>query len=208
MKRAWHLVGLAGDGDLPFLHRLQQRRLHFRRRAVDLVGKNEIGEDWPLLELELAAFLRLYVDFRAGHVRRQQVGCELNARQIGGEIFGERFHRSGFGETRQAFDQEIAVGEQPDQHALDQMILTEHGLTHADLEVEDGLARGRGHRPRGSRHGRCNFCIEISHFSLLPVEPAGTRPAGNWWGDYFEIDFINPSTIWSMLKLAGRWLGG
>jgi hypothetical protein len=27
-------------------------------------------------------------------------------------------------------------------------------------------------------------------------------------GGYFEIDFINPSTIWSMLKLAGRWLGG
>jgi hypothetical protein len=25
---------------------------------------------------------------------------------------------------------------------------------------------------------------------------------------YFVIAFINPSTIWSMLKLAGRWLGG
>ena len=88
------------------------------------------------------------------------------------------------------------------------MILTEHGLADAGLELEDGVARGRGHRPCGSRQGRRNFCIETSHFSLLPVEPAGTRPAGNWWGNYFEIDFINPSTIWSMLKLAGRWLGG
>jgi len=25
---------------------------------------------------------------------------------------------------------------------------------------------------------------------------------------YFVIAFINPSTIWSTLKLAGRWLGG
>ena len=37
-------VGRAADGDLLFAHRLQQRRLHLRRRAVDLVGQDEVVE--------------------------------------------------------------------------------------------------------------------------------------------------------------------
>jgi len=37
-------VGLPGDRDLAFLHDLEQRALHLRRRPVDLVGKQKIGE--------------------------------------------------------------------------------------------------------------------------------------------------------------------
>ena len=33
--------GPLADGDLPLLHRLQQRRLHLGRRAVDLVGQDD-----------------------------------------------------------------------------------------------------------------------------------------------------------------------
>src|SRR5437879_527723 len=36
--------GLLADRHLPFLHRLQQRGLHLRRRTVDLVGQDEIRE--------------------------------------------------------------------------------------------------------------------------------------------------------------------
>ena len=38
-ERLGQRVRLAVDGDLPLLHRLEQRRLRLRRRAVDLVGE-------------------------------------------------------------------------------------------------------------------------------------------------------------------------
>ena len=41
-------MGLAADRDLPLLHGFEQRRLHLGGRAVDLVGKHEIGEDRAL----------------------------------------------------------------------------------------------------------------------------------------------------------------
>ncbi len=38
-------VGLAVDRHLPLLHRLEERGLRLRRRAVDLVGEQEVRED-------------------------------------------------------------------------------------------------------------------------------------------------------------------
>ena len=63
--------------DLALLHRLQQRRLGLRRRAVDLVGEQDVREHRPAPELELAG-LRV-VDERAGHVARHEVRGELHA---------------------------------------------------------------------------------------------------------------------------------
>ena len=48
-------MGLAVDGHLALLHRLEQRRLGLGRRAVDLVGEQEVGEHRPLAQRELAA---------------------------------------------------------------------------------------------------------------------------------------------------------
>jgi hypothetical protein len=59
-KRLRQLVRLAGDGHFPLLHGLQQGRLRLGRRAVDLVGQHDIGEDRPADELE-RPFLRLGV---------------------------------------------------------------------------------------------------------------------------------------------------
>ena len=46
------VVGLAADGHLPLLHGLQQRGLGLGRRAVDLVGQDDVGEHRPLHEAE------------------------------------------------------------------------------------------------------------------------------------------------------------
>ena len=48
------VVADAGDGDVVFLHRLQQRRLGARAGAVDLVGHQELGEDRAADEAEAA----------------------------------------------------------------------------------------------------------------------------------------------------------
>ena len=70
----------AVDRDLPLLHRLEQRRLGLRRRAVDLVGEQEVGEHRSLAERQLAA---IAVDHhRAGDVARHQVGRELHATRL------------------------------------------------------------------------------------------------------------------------------
>jgi hypothetical protein len=45
---------LAADRDLVLLHDLEQRRLHLRRRAVDLVGEQEVAEDRAELGVEAA----------------------------------------------------------------------------------------------------------------------------------------------------------
>jgi hypothetical protein len=91
--------------------------------------------------LELATFVGLQIDLGAGHVRRQQIRRELHARQIRRQMFCQGLDRAGFCETRQAFDQQIAIGKQPDQHTLDQAILAEHRFSYSKLEVEHGFAR-------------------------------------------------------------------
>ena len=53
-ERLRQVVGLLADGDLAFLHGLQQGGLRLGRRAVDLVGQEDVGEDRPLDEAELA----------------------------------------------------------------------------------------------------------------------------------------------------------
>ena len=43
-KRLGQLTACAADGHLFFLHRLEQRGLRLGRRAVDLVGQQDVGE--------------------------------------------------------------------------------------------------------------------------------------------------------------------
>ena len=70
----------SGDRDLALLHRLQQRRLGARARAVDLVGHQKLGEDGPLDEAEVAAaVLVLLQHLGAEDVRGHEIGRELDA---------------------------------------------------------------------------------------------------------------------------------
>ena len=48
-ERLLELERLVANGDLPFLHRFEQRALHLGRRAIDFVGEDEVGEDRPAL---------------------------------------------------------------------------------------------------------------------------------------------------------------
>ena len=54
-ERIGQVVGRLADRHFALLHRLQQRGLRLRRRAVDFVGQQDVGEDRPLDEAEIAA---------------------------------------------------------------------------------------------------------------------------------------------------------
>ena len=66
------------DRHLLLGHRLEQRRLGLRHRAVDLVDEDDVREHRPGSELEVA--LLLVEDGEAGDVRRLQVWRALDAR--------------------------------------------------------------------------------------------------------------------------------
>jgi hypothetical protein len=79
-ERVRQRVGLVAERDLAFLHRFQQRGLHLGRRAVDLVGEQDVAEHRAEPGGELAG--GGLVDLRAEQVGGQQIGRELDAREL------------------------------------------------------------------------------------------------------------------------------
>ena len=146
-KRLLQLVGVAGDGDAVFLHRLQHRRLRLGRGAVDLVGQHDVGEDRAGLELEdLAARGVLHQDVGAGDVGGHQVRRELDAGERQIQHLRERPHQQGLAEAGDAFQQRVAARQQADQHPVHDVRVPDDDLADLGphpvevvLELRDGL---------------------------------------------------------------------
>ena len=121
---------VVSDRHLALLHHLEQRGLHLRRRAVDLVREQEVAEDGPELGVERA--LARPVDARADEIRRHEVGRELHARERAAEHARGRLDRQRLREAGNAFDQEMALREEADEDPLEHRVLA--GDHAADLE--------------------------------------------------------------------------
>ena len=157
-ERARHLVGGAADRDLALLHHLEQRGLDLGRRAVDLVGQQEVGEDRPELGAELAVVG--LPDAGADEVGGDEVGRELDAAEGAAEHVGERPHGQRLGEAGHALEQDVAAGQQRDEHALEHRVLADDdalalpqgGLQRAACLVgHAALGLGLGGEKRGDR---------------------------------------------------------
>ncbi|GLS29529.1 hypothetical protein GCM10007937_12370 [Mesorhizobium albiziae] len=98
----------------------------------------------------------------------------------------------------------MAVAQKAQKQALDHSILADDRLADAFAEVQNIVA--------------CGHVASLQvHWDLKTVKDA---PPGGWRAFWdagaspsnsnacYCIDFSRDSTIWSMLKLAGRWLGG
>ena len=131
-------IGGVADGHLPLLHRLQQRALHLRRGAVDLVGQDQVREDRTLLGGELARLL--VVDQGPDDVRGQQVRRELDALKLGADHVGESLDGQGLGQAGHALQQDVAVGQQRNQQPLQHPALAHDHL--AGL-AKDGVNKFR-----------------------------------------------------------------
>ena len=95
------LVGRARHRDLALFHRLEQRRLHLGRGAVDLVGQHDVGEDRTGLETELGLPVRPGDRPRCpSHPRASRSGRELDAGEVRLEVLGQALDRPSLGQAR------------------------------------------------------------------------------------------------------------
>jgi hypothetical protein len=137
------------------LHHLQQGRLDLGRRAVDLVRQQQVGEDRPQFDAELA---RLVVeDARADQIGGHQIGGELDAAEGAADHLGQRLDRHRLGQAGHALEQDVAAGQQGDQQPLQQAVLAhdqalefEEHVLHHGRRVAHGV---QGRRIVAARHG-------------------------------------------------------
>ena len=105
-----------------FLHGFEQGGLRLGRGAVDFVREDQVRENRAALELELApAAGSFHDDVRAENVRRHQVGRELDAVEGQIEHLAQRADQQRLAETGNAFEQDVAAGEEGDQRAFDDL---------------------------------------------------------------------------------------
>ena len=125
---------------MTFRHHLEQRRLHLRRRAVDLVGEDEVREHRTQLDVE--GLTRRPVDARADEVGRHQVGGELQAYEGPADRVREGLDRERLGETRNALDEAVTLGEQAHEDALDHSVLPDDDPLHLEERTLELFGRG------------------------------------------------------------------
>ena len=124
-----HLVRLAFDGDLRLLHHLEQRGLGLCRRAVDLVGEQQVDEHRPAPRGEHLV-LRV-VERVAGDVGGHEIGRELDAPEGSGDGARQRLHQQRLAQAGHALDQHMAAGEQRAEHRVDHFGLTDERLARS-----------------------------------------------------------------------------
>src|SRR5205807_7457559 len=100
----------AVDRHLLLLHRFQQCRLGLGRRAIDLIGEQDLCEDRALAELELLG--RRAVDVHARDIGGEQVRRELQTLEAATQRAGERLRQHRLAHTGHVFDQDVAAAQQ------------------------------------------------------------------------------------------------
>jgi hypothetical protein len=171
-ERVGHRVRRVAERHLALLHHLEQRRLHLRGGAVDLVRQQEVAEDRPELGVERRAVRA--VDARADQVGGDEVGGELDALEGTAEDVGGRLHRQRLGETGHALDQQMPAGQEADEHTLEHLILP--GDDPADLEERLLEPNLRGCRVRGfdaTRHVHSPSLAEARVRGMARARAAG-----------------------------------
>ena len=141
-------MGDAVNGDFLLFHNLQKRGLRLRRCTVDLIGQHDGGENRAFAELEFSALL--IVESHTHHIRRQQIGRELNTLETGGNGIGQASGQLGLTGAGVVFKQNMATDHQCGDALLDRDGLADNHLgdildqrIEGLLEIPD-LSRGLG----------------------------------------------------------------
>ena len=193
-ERIRQLARLAVLRDLPLLHRLEQRALRLRRRAVDLVGEHDRVEDRARMEAE--RLRPLVEDRHAEHVGRQEVARELDARVLEAERRRQRLRQRRLADAGDVLDQQVAAREQAGQRERSGSSLPTtmrpscasdggeplrggDGLAGSGRTVIGGSGSGRtrivhSSRAAAARHDRRRRAL---HSARRPAKPSGVVAA-------------------------------
>jgi hypothetical protein len=125
----------------------------FSAACGDLVGEQKMSEHRALHENQtaFARFGVVHEPFRAGDVRRQQIGRELDAFEGEIEGVGDGADERGLREAGYTDEEAVAAGEERDEKKI-------RDFREADDAVGDASADGfgGGAEERGGSHRRCH----------------------------------------------------
>ena len=126
------VMAMASNGDVVFLHGLQQGGLGAWRRAVDFVGHQQLAEHGARHKAEGLAALLVFVEhFGAQNVSWHQVGRELHA------LFAEAQHgaqgggKTRLGKARCAHQQGVAASQNGHHAEVNHLFLAEDNVLEA-----------------------------------------------------------------------------
>ena len=119
-------MGVPADGHLALLHDFEQRALHFRRSAVDLVREQQVGEHRAERRVELARFL--VVDARADEVGRHEIGRELDALELPADRLRQGLDRHRLREAWHPLHEDVTAREQRDDQPFEKVVLSDDDL--------------------------------------------------------------------------------
>ena len=133
---------LAADGDVLLLHRFQQRRLGFRRRPIDLIGEDNIGEHRTALKLKDFAPRSIVGEhIGAGDVRRHEIRRKLHPGKSQAQAFAEAAHHQGLAQPGHSFEQTMAAADQRNKNLLDQIFMADNDARHLRFQFVEGTLR-------------------------------------------------------------------
>ncbi len=144
-KRLRELPRDAVDRHLLLGHRLEERGLRLRHRAVDLVDEEDVREHRARPELEVA--VALVEDGEPGDVGRLEVRRALDALERGAlDASGDRAREHGLRGAGHVLQQDMAAADEGGQDEPDLLRLA----AHDGLDVRKQARRGVGGRAHGS----------------------------------------------------------
>ena len=121
-------IGLVAYGHLPLLHRLEQGALDLGRGTVDLIRKDEVGEDGTFVDYERPVLLG--IDEGAGKVGGKKVRGELDPAELGVDGLGQGVDGQGLGKAGDTLEEDVAVCQEAYQQVVHQMLLPHYHLPH------------------------------------------------------------------------------
>ena len=90
--------------------------MYFGGRAVNFIGQQQVGKDGAQHRTEFTGLL--IENARAHQIGGQQIRGELNAVETAVQGFGQGVHCQGLGQSRHAFNEQVALCQQRNQHAF------------------------------------------------------------------------------------------
>ena len=144
-------VGLFADGDLVFLHDLEQGRLDLGGGAVDLVGEQEVAVHGA--ELGLEAALVGPPDPGPDQIGGDQVGGELDALERAAQDLGQGGDGAGLGQPGHPLQQQVPTRQQRDQDPFQHAFLADDDPLDLKQRRLELLAGDGGLADRGQAGG-------------------------------------------------------